>query len=69
MFLYDFFMCRAITSPPTSVRPLQLPSSNDHIAAHFAHHIMVHHTDGEDAAPPAIPIEQLTEYRYEDGRY
>ena len=72
MFLYDFFMCRASTSPPTSVRPLQLPSSNDYIATHFTllppSSIMSTTTD-DDATPPAIPIEQLTEYRYEDGRY
>ena len=35
MFLYDFCMCQASISPPTSVRPLRLPSSNDHIASHF----------------------------------
>ena len=68
MFLYDFFMCRASTSPSTSVCPLQLPSSNDHIATHFM--TITTTTDAaEDAAPPAIPIEQLTEYRYEDSRY
>ena len=68
MFLYDFFMCRASTSPSTSVHPLQLPSSNDHIATHFM--TITTTTDAaEDAAPPAIPIEQLTEYRYEDSRY
>ena len=73
MFLYDFFMCRASTSPPTSVRPLQLPSSNDYIATHFTLSptpICTATTDDDDATPPpAIPIEQLTEYRYEDGRY
>ena len=70
MFLYDFFMCRASTSPPTSVRPLQLPSSNDYIATHFT--LLpppITPTTDDDATPPAIPIEQLTEYRYEDGRY
>ena len=66
MFLYDFFMCRASTSPPTSVRPLQLPSSNDYIATHFT---LSPPPIDDDATPPAIPIEQLTEYRYEDGRY
>ena len=74
MFLYDFFMCRASTSPPTSVRPLQLPSSNDYIATHFTLSpppICTTTTTDDDATspPPAIPIEQLTEYRYEDGRY
>ena len=78
MFLYDFFMCRASTSPPTSVRPLQLPSSNDYIATHFTQQQLpttttttstINTTDTDDAPPPAIPIEQLTEYRYEDGRY
>ena len=72
MFLYDFFMCRASTSPPSSVRPLQLPSSNDYIAAHFTLSpppIPTTCTTDDDATPPAIPIEQLTEYRYEDGRY
>ena len=64
MFLYYFFMCRASTSPPTSVCPLRLPSSNDYIATHF---MLMMNTD--DDAPPAIPIEQLLEYRYEDGRY
>ena len=64
MFLYDFFMCRASTSPPTSVCPLRLPSSNDHIATHFMQLI-----DTDDDAPPPIPVEQLLEYRYEDGRY
>ena len=65
MFLYDFFMCRASTSPPTSVRLLQLPSSNEHIATHFT----VLPTTDDDAPPAAIPIEELTEYRYEDDRY
>ena len=69
MFLYDFFMCRASTSPPTSVRPLQLPSSNDYIATHFTLASPITTTTDDDAPPPAIPIEQLTEYRYEDGRY
>ena len=69
MFLYDFFMCRASTSPPTSVRPLQLPSSNDYIATHFTLSPPSTTTTNYDATPPAIPIEQLTEYRYEDGRY
>ena len=72
MFLYDFFMCRASTSPPTSVRPLQLPSSNDYIATHFTLASPPSSTttgDDDDAPPAAIPIEQLTEYRYEDGRY
>ena len=69
MFLYDFFMCRASTSPSTSVRPLQLPSSNDHIATHFMTITTTTTDAAEDAAPPAIPIEQLTEYRYEDSRY
>ena len=70
MFLYDFFMCRASTSPPTSVRPLQLPSSNDYIATHFALSPPPDTITTDDYAPPAaIPIEQLTEYRYEDGRY
>ena len=70
MFLYDFFMCRASTSPPTSVRPLQLPSSNDYIATHFTlSPPSITSTTDDDATPPAIPIEQLTEYRYEDGRY
>ena len=66
MFLYDFFMCRASTSPPTSVRPLRLPSSNDHTAAHFM--LLIDDTD-TTIDPPAIPVEQLLEYRYEDGRY
>ena len=70
MFLYDFFMCRASTSPPTSVCPLQLPSSNDYIATHFTlSPPSITSTTDDDATPPAIPIEQLTEYRYEDGRY
>ena len=72
MFLYDFFMCRASTSPPTSVRPLQLPSSNDYIATHFTllpPSSITSTTTDDDATPPPIPIEQLTEYRYEDGRY
>ena len=70
MFLYDFFMCRASTSPPTSVRPLQLPSSNDYIATHFTlSPPSSTNTSDDDALPSAIPIEQLTEYRYEDGRY
>ena len=70
MFLYDFFMCRASTSPPTSVRPLQLPSSNDHIATHFTVlpvHTTTTTTDDDD--PPSIPIEELTQYRFEDDRY
>ena len=54
-------MCRASTSPPTSVHPLRLPSSNDQIATHF-----MLYTDEE---APAIPAEQLLEYRYEDGCY
>ena len=66
MFLYDFFMCRASTSPPTSVRPLRFPSSNDHIATHFMLTSSLIDTDEE---PPAIPVEQLLEYRYEDGHY
>ena len=66
MFLYDFFMCRASTSPPTSVRPLRLPSSNDHIATHFMLTLSLIDTDEE---PPAIPVEQLLEHRYEDGHY
>ena len=70
MFLYDFFMCRASTSPPTSVRPLQLPSSNDYIATHFTlSPPPITTTTDDDAPPAAIPIEQLTEYRYEDGRH
>ena len=70
MFLYDFFMCRASTSPPSSVRPLQLPSSNDYIATHFTlSPPPITPTTDDDATPPAIPIEQLTEYRYEDGRF
>ena len=69
MFLYDFYMCRAVagTSPPTSVmRTLGLPSSNDHIAAHF---MLDNTATTDDDSPPAIPIEQLLEYRYEDERY
>ena len=70
MFLYDFFMCRASTSPPTSaaMRTLGLPSSNDYIAAHF---MLANNTTTttEESPPPAIPIEQLLEYRYEDDRY
>ena len=66
MFLYDFFMCRASTSPPTSVRLLQLPSSNEHIVTHFT---VLPTTTDDDAPPAAIPIEELTEYRYEDDRY
>ena len=63
-------MCRASTSPPTSVRPLQLPSSNDYIATHFTlSPPPITTTTDDDATPPAIPIEQLTEYHYEDGRY
>ena len=78
MFLYDFFMCRASTSPPATtvlLRSLGLPSSNDHIATHF----MLDNTttttttttteDTPAAAAAAIPIEQLLEYRYEDDRY
>ena len=68
MFLYDFYMCRASTSPTTSsvLRTLGLPSSNDHIAAHF---MLDNTSTTEDSPPPAIPIEQLLEYRYEDERY
>ena len=72
MFLYDFFMCRASTSPPTSaaMRTLGLPSSNDYIAAHF---MLANDTTTagttDESPPPAIPIEQLLEYRYEDDRY
>ena len=69
MFLYDFFMCRASTSPPTSVRPLRLPSSNHHIATHFTLMVGDDNDDDKDAPPPVIPVEQLLEYRYEDGRY
>ena len=68
MFLYDFFMCRASTSPSASaatMRTLGLPSSNDYIAAHF----MLPNNATEESPPPAIPIEQLLEYRYEDDRY
>ena len=68
MFLYDFYMCRASTSPPTSVvRTLGLPSSTDHIAAHFM--LDNNTTTTTEDSPPAIPIEQLLEYRYEDERY
>ena len=67
MFLYDFFMCRASTSPPTSMRSLRLPSSTDHIATHFMLPVMEDDNVIDD--PPAIPIEQLLEYRYEDDRY
>ena len=73
MFLYDFYMCRASTSPPTSVlRTLGLPSSNDHIAAHFMlddNTTTTTTTTTEGSPPPAIPIEQLLDYRYEDERY
>ena len=70
MFLYDFFMCRASTSPPTSpMRTLCLPSSNDYIAAHFMLLDNATTTNDESPPPPAIPIEQLLEYRYEDDRY
>ena len=62
---YMTFLCRASTSPPTSVHPLQLPSSNDHIAAHF---MLLIDTDSTTTDPPAIPVEQLLEYQYEDGR-
>ena len=68
MFLYDFFMCRASTSPSASaatMRTLGLPSSNEYIAAHF----MLPNNGTEESPPPAIPIEQLLEYRYEDDRY
>ena len=62
MFLYDFYMCRAM-------RTVGLPSSNDHIAAHFMLDNTAITTTTTDDSPPAIPIEQLLEYRYEDERY
>ena len=69
MFLYDFYMCRASTSPPTSsVQSLRLPSSTDDIATHFMLPAIEGDTNIGDP-PTAIPIEQLLEYRYEDDRY
>ena len=49
------------------MRPLWLPLSNKQIATHFMLTSSLIDTDEE--APPAIPVEQLLEYLYEDGHY
>ena len=67
MFLYDFFMCRASISFPTLVHPLWLPLFNEQIATHFM--LTSSLIDSDEEAPPAIPVEQLLEYLYEDGHY
>ena len=76
MFLYDFFMCRASTSPlqhqqQSSSSSLQLPSTNTYISNIISSTSQAttggeSTTDDEDVP---IPVDELKEYRYEDHRY
>ena len=74
MFLYDFFMCRASTSPlqrqqQQSSSSLQLPSTNTYISNIISSTSQA--TGGESTTDEDIPIpvDELKEYRYEDHRY
>ena len=75
MFWYDFFMCRASTSPlqhqqQQSSSSLQLPSSNTYISNIISSTSQA--TGGEsttDDEDVPIPVDELKEYRYEDHRY
>ena len=76
LFLYDFFMCRASTSPlqqqqqQQSSPSLQLPSANTYISNIISSTSQAtageSTTDDEDIP---IPVDELKEYRYEDHRY
>ena len=77
LFLYDFFMCRASTSPlqqhqqqQSSSSSLQLPSTNTYISNIISSTSQTtggeSTTTGEDVP---IPVDELKEYRYEDHRY
>ena len=72
MFLYDFFMCRASTSPLSqqqqSSSSLQLPSTNTYISNIISSTSQVV-TGGESNSDVPIPVDELKEYRYEDHRY
>jgi len=76
MFLYDFFMCRASTSPlqrqqQQSSSSLQLPSTNTYISniiSSTSQATMGGESTTNDEDVP-IPIDELKEYRYEDHRY
>ena len=74
MFLYDFFMCRASTSPlqhqqQQSSSSLQLPSTNTYISNIISSTSQA--TGGESTTDEdvPIPVDELKEYRYEDHRY
>ena len=77
MFLYDFFMCRASTSPlqhqqQQSSSSLQLPSTNTYISNIISSTSQAatggeSTTDDDEDVP--IPVDELKEYRYEDHRY
>ena len=78
MFLYDFFMCRASTSPlqhqqqQSSSSSLQLPSTNTYISNIISSTSQTatggeSTTDDDEDVP--IPVDELKEYRYEDHRY
>ena len=76
MFLYDFFMCRASTSPlqrqqQQSSSSLQLPSTNTYISNIISSTSQAA-TGGESTTTDEdipIPVDELKEYRYEDHRY
>ena len=78
MFLYDFFMCRASTSPlvqhqqeqQQSSSSLQLPSTNTYISNIISSTSQA--TGGESSTTDEdvpIPVDELKEYRYEDHQY
>ena len=70
MFLYDFFMCRASTSPLSQqqLSSLQLPSTNTYSSNIISSTSQVV-TGGESISDVPIPVDELKEYRYEDHRY
>ena len=72
IFLYDFFMCRASTSPLSHTSSLQLPSTNTYISntmSSMARVIGQKSNSNSDDDDMPIPVNELKEYRYEDHRY
>ena len=74
MFLYDFFMCRASTSPlqrqqQQSSSSLQLPSTNTYISNIISSTFQTATSTTDDDEDVPIPVDELKEYRYEDHRY
>ena len=85
MFLYDFFMCRASTSPLSQQEQqyqqrqqsslLQLPSTNTYISniisstSQTGGNSNSTTTSDDDDDDVPIPVDELKEYQYEDHRY